>query len=36
MSNNDNNEEAKAFNNLSKHLLTLNNNKTDGIKFFNN
>ena len=36
MSNDNNSEEVKAFNNLSTNLLTLNNNKTDGIKFFNN
>ena len=36
VSNNKNNEEAKIFNNLSTNLLTLNSNRTDGIKFFNN
>ena len=36
MSNNRNSEEAKAFVHLSTSLLTLNQNKTDGIKFFNN
>ena len=36
MSNDNNPREAKAFNNLSASLLTLNSNKTDGIKFFNN
>ena len=36
MSNYNNSEEAKAFNNLSTTLLTLNSNKTEGIKFFNN
>ena len=35
MSNNKNSDEAKAFNNISTSLLTLNSNKTDGIKFFN-
>ena len=36
VSNNKNSEEARAFNNLSTNLLTLNSNRTDGIKFFNN
>ena len=36
VSNNKNSEEAKIFNNLSTNLLTLNSNRTDGIKFFNN
>ena len=36
VSNNKNSEEAKVFNNLSTNLLTLNSNKIDGIKFFNN
>jgi len=35
VSNNKNSEEAKVFNNLSTNLLTLNSNRTDGIKFFN-
>ena len=36
VSNNKNSEEAKIFNNLSTNLLTLNSNRTEGIKFFNN
>ena len=36
VSNNKNSEEAKVFNTLSTNLLTLNSNRTDGIKFFNN
>ena len=36
VSNNKNSQEAKIFNNLSTNLLTLNSNRTDGIKFFNN
>ena len=36
MSNKVVNEETKAFNHLSKNILTLNNNETKGIKFFNN
>ena len=36
VSSNKNSEEAKAFNKLSSSLLTLNSNKINGIKFFNN
>ena len=36
VSNNKNSQEAKIFNNLSTNLLTLNSNRTEGIKFFNN
>ena len=36
VSNNKNSEEAKIFNNFLTNLLTLNSNRTEGIKFFNN